>query len=235
MFHASPMSGMGAELRKELDVEFKARKVGNLIEAQFLVVNDGNKALRDVIEPLCLRWSPSVRVLDAQVVQTQSADIKVTADLVQVSDGHQNVTLSFDLLNAKEWFIVKVIADGAPDAVDWIWSIVADELPRSLNLKRLTLQDLGNLPEPPLERKIAAVLMFISLAFVAGWFGWMDEATEAWSKSVEHAGSLLAFAGAALRFLVGLATWAAAAAAFAFFSKLTKGFKLSGQSLPCKR
>jgi hypothetical protein len=47
MFHASPMSGMSPAIREQLDIQFKNRRVSNLIEAQFVIINDGDKALRD--------------------------------------------------------------------------------------------------------------------------------------------------------------------------------------------
>ena len=180
MFHASPMSGMSPLVRNQMSIEFKSRRVENLIEAQFVIINDGDKALRDAIQPLTLTWPAQLRILDAEVVRRYPATLKVEPELDPLTA--KKLQIHFDLLNTREWFIVKVIADGPATADQWQWSIVADELPRSLELKKLTLEDLSDLPVPSRERLIYSALTLLAGVATYGVFSSMSFLSK-WEKS----------------------------------------------------
>lgn len=207
MFHASPMSGMAPRVRKELGVEFRGQTIGNLIEAQFLIVNDGYKAVRDVIKPLSLQWPDMVRVLDAQVVQTNAQGINSTALLSPSAEAAERVELSFDLLNAREWLVLKVIADGPAEATDWKWSIVSDDLPRGVALRRLTLKNLRDLPRINISIPKAVGFICFVVALCSFWWLWANPIVNAWAESHEQG---------VMRLLCGFAYIALNVVVFAF-------------------
>jgi hypothetical protein len=231
MFHASPMSGMSDMVRNALNIEFKNRKINNLIEAQFVVINDGEKALRDLIQPLTLRWPENTRVLDAEIVRSNPPNLATKIQLKPSNETPAEVQILFDLMNTREWFIVKVIADGPASSDQWEWSIVTDELPRSLAQRRLTLDDLSDLPVPPRRRAIFAG--FSLAAAVTTWavFQFLPALTE-WQKANTSEGSLLSYAVGLLilGFVILGITTAGATAAYAGIA--TRGLRPLRRELP---
>lgn len=229
MFHATPMSGMSPIVRDQMNIEFKSRRVENLVEAQFVVINDGDKALRDTVEPLTLRWPDALRVLDAEVVRRHPSTLQVEVKLNQLTA--KELEVRFDLLNAREWFIVKVIADGHSTPEQWQWSIVADELPRSLGLKKLTLDDLSDLPMPTRER-----LVYLGLSILAGGgayavFSGMSAVTD-WGKSNAGDGSIFSIATGILMAALAFMGIALIGATGGFASRAIRGLRLLRQELP---
>lgn len=230
MFHSSPMSGMARDVRGSLEVEFKGRQVSNLIEAQFLIINDGVKALRDLIEPMTLRWSKDVKVLDAEIVRAHPEGIKVDVRFEDASGRPDELQVIYPLLNAREWFILKVVADGPAEATDWTWTVATDELPRKLPLLRFTLDDLKRLPLP-FNRRLRAMLLALLAFGSASTVGWFLSLVDPWVKANPSAANWSTAIGIGQLLLVfGTLTGVLLAGGLA--SKAIQGFTVIGRSLP---
>lgn len=229
MFHATPMSGMSPVVRNQMTIEFKSQRVQNLVEAQFVVINDGDKALRDTIEPLTLRWPSSLQVLDAEVVRRYPATLQAEANLDGLAEN--KLQIEFNLLNAREWFIVKLIADGHSTPDQWNWSIVADELPRSLKLKKLTLDDLSDLPVPTKERFVYVGISILFGALTYGVFRSMSALSD-WGKINTADGTFSWIATGVLLIALAFFGLVSSVATIAIFSKAIRGLRLFRQELP---
>jgi len=232
MFHASPMTGMASEVKGQLEVKFKGQSVANLIEAQFLVINDGVKALRDLIEPLTLTWSAGLRMLDAQVVRSSTGVNSIQLAAHGMTDANGRLEIPIKLMNAGDWFILKVVADGPGGGGDWRWSISVDELPPSLLMKKMTTEDLGRFPLSRARRQRAAAITALGLALSwACWWstGWLGD----WSKAHAPEGSFWQGVLATLAFAVGLSILVGLFVALAAAAKVVQGWRPFGKELPC--
>jgi hypothetical protein len=232
MFQASPMSGAAQSVKQQLEVKFNGRLVSNLIEAQFLVVNDGVKAIRDLIEPLTLKWDASLTILDAQLMSTRSSASAPPIDFLPQRQSPQSIQLPIALMNAGDWFILKVIADGPANvAADWKWSVAVDELPPQLPLRMLGLEDLGRLPISPRGR-IRAALMTAGAAVVTLVGFWLLPLLGEWSKANLADGSVGYWAFGVVQLLLGILVLTAVVVAGAAASKSVQGWHMFRKSLP---
>ncbi len=100
----------------------------------FLVANDGERAIRDVIEPLRLLISADVEVLDASIVHKNPEGLRAGVTLEANQPGTSVLTLDFPLLNSGEFFVVKMLLSGRLNASDLEFSILSDDLPRKISM-----------------------------------------------------------------------------------------------------
>lgn len=232
MFQASPMSGAAQSVKQQLEVKFNGRLVSNLIEAQFLVVNDGVKAIRDLIEPLTLKWDVSLTILDAQLMSAKSSASVPPIDFLPQRQAPQSIQLPIALMNAGDWFILKVIADGPANAMaDWKWSVAVDELPPQLPLRMLGLKDLGRLPISPRGRMRAALMTAGAVAVTLVGF-WLLPLIDAWSKANLAEGSIGYWTLGLVQLLLGILAFTGVVVAGAAASKVVQGWNVFRKSLP---
>lgn len=232
MFQASPMSGAAQSVKQQLEVKFNGRLVSNLIEAQFLVVNDGVKAIRDLIEPLTLKWDASLTILDAQLMSARSSASSPPINFLPQRHAPQSIQLPIALMNAGDWFILKVIVDGPADATaDWRWSVAVDELPPQLPLRILGLKDLGRLPISPRGRMRAALIVAGAVAVIVVGL-WLLPLIDAWSKANLAEGSVGYWALGVVQILLSIFVFAGVFVAGAAASKFVQGWNVFRRSLP---
>lgn len=232
MFQASPMSGAAQSVKQQLEVKFNGRLVSNLIEAQFLVVNDGVKAIRDLIEPLTLKWDASLTILDAQLMSTRSSASAPPVNFLPQRLAPQSIQLPITLMNAGDWFILKVIADGPADAVaNWKWSVAVDELPPQLPLRMLGLADLARLPISS-RRRIRAALMTAGAVVVSVVGFWLLPLIGEWSKATLAEGSIGYWVLGLGQVLLGILVLTGVAVAGSAASKSVQGWNVLRKSLP---
>ena len=127
-------SGIAADVRNQLNFRFKNREVRELQQLVFLVANDGEKAIRDVIEPLGLAIPKDVEVLDASIVHRFPDNLKADLVLTPANVGSM-VTFHFPVLNRREFFVVKLLLSGRLTLSDVEFTLLADDLPRTLSVK----------------------------------------------------------------------------------------------------
>ncbi|MGJ8690480.1 MAG: hypothetical protein ACSHXZ_13285 [Gammaproteobacteria bacterium] len=124
-----------SSLRKRLRIEYEGSEVDNLQQVQFLVANTGEKAISAVIEMLKLQLPRDTEILDATIVHVSPPGRKVTLSI----DSEKNtITFDFSILNQHEYFIFKLMLKGEPELEGMVFSIVAEDLPPTLSIERLT-------------------------------------------------------------------------------------------------
>jgi hypothetical protein len=72
--------GIAPDVRDQLQFRFQGREVKELQQVVFLVANDGERAIRDVIELPTILVPADVEILDASIVYRQPEGLK--ADVV---------------------------------------------------------------------------------------------------------------------------------------------------------
>ena len=133
-FSSLPLRGIDPEARKAIEIKYHDQQVENLFEIQFLIANTGDKAIRDVIDPLTLTIPNGSSLLDASLLHVSPDGRRVT---IKSSDDQRHVSFSFPVLNSGEFFIVKLLLNGAPETKAFIFAITADELPPTLKIQHL--------------------------------------------------------------------------------------------------
>jgi hypothetical protein len=121
------------DVRNQLQFRFQDREVKELQQVIFLVANDGERAIRDVIEPLTLAIKNDVEILDASIVHRKPEGLKVNiVSTVQKTTG-TDLAMHFPLLNKGEFFVVKLLLSGRfkPSPL----TILCDDLPRSIEMQ----------------------------------------------------------------------------------------------------
>jgi hypothetical protein len=127
-FAAPVFAGMDPDVRRELKVSYRGLSVEDLYEFQVAIVNDGERAIRDCIEPLSLWLPPEVGVLDAVVLRTHPSGRRVDVEVTEAS-GVVRIKFPFALLNKDEGFVIKLISRGRLRPRDARFRIVAEDLP----------------------------------------------------------------------------------------------------------
>lgn len=128
------LSRIDHEVKSDLHIKYKGIKVDNLQQVQFLIANTGERAIRDIIKPLNLELPDTVEVMDAAILHTfpEGREVSLT-----VSESDCAVSFDFALLNKDEFFIFKLLLKGEPNMEELEFSIVADDLPPRLGIRRL--------------------------------------------------------------------------------------------------
>lgn len=127
--------GIAPDVRDELQFRFQNREVNELQQVLFLVANDGERAIRDVIERLTLSIPSEVEILNASIVYRQPEGLK--ADIVPEvhPGGGTDLKLDFPLLNKREFFVVKLLLSGRFRLSSL--NILCDDLPRTVKVEPL--------------------------------------------------------------------------------------------------
>lgn len=140
-YYSSPFKDLDVDVRSALKVTYQQESVEDLFEIQFLIANTGDKAIRDVIEPLALNIPEQCTLLDASIIHKQPNELKI--DLIADKEINR-VTINFPLLNSGDFFILKLLLNGTPKSDAWQFSIVVDELPPILKTERLNYDSIAS-------------------------------------------------------------------------------------------
>lgn len=210
------LSHIDDEVKSDLNIEYKGVKVDNLQQLQFLVANTGERALRDVIEPLRLDLPSDVEIMDASILYIFPEGREVKLD---IKDNGYTVDFNFPLLNKDEFFIFKLLLKGEPKREDLKFRIVADDLPPELKIKRLTYNQIerenksenGKLELGLLTAGIGFLLLSVFIGLLAHYlpsnaiptvdaklFSWMN------SIPISSIASIVGYALAGMFALIGI-------------------------------
>lgn len=139
-FSSSPLRGIDPKVREQVEVKYQGHKIENLFEIQFLIANTGDKAIRDIIEPLVIGVPPNSSLLDASILHVSPEGRKID---IEVPEQRNEVRFIFPLLNSDDFFITKLLLNGSPKEEEFTFSIVADELPPKLRPVHLPYEFIG--------------------------------------------------------------------------------------------
>lgn len=155
-------AGIAPDVRRNLHFIFQEQEVNDLQQVVLLVANDGERAISNVIEPLSVQLPKNIEVLDASILHRHPEALKATISHTSGVLG-QLLELSFPLLNKGEFFVVKLLLSGSVAMRDLPFTILADDLPRSLKVKQLppaSLRDSGYKVQWGLAAAGCIVLLF---------------------------------------------------------------------------
>jgi len=109
--------------------------VNELQQVVFLVANDGERAIRDVIEPITLTMPADVEILDASIVHRQPDGLKANIVTSPHPPLGTSLALEFPLLNKGEFFVVKLLLSGRFKLSNS--TVLCDDLPRCIEFEPL--------------------------------------------------------------------------------------------------
>jgi len=136
---SSPVfAGIDKEVRQHLHFMFRDEEVSELHHLEFLVANDGERAISNLIEPLRLTLPSNLKVLDASILYRSPESLQVSISTESPGEGNPRIVFRFPLLNKREYFLVKVLIGGRLPAGPLEFTALADDLPRRIKSERLT-------------------------------------------------------------------------------------------------
>lgn len=162
LLNANVFAGIAPDVRRNLHFIFEGKDVNDLQQVVLLVANDGERAISNVMEPLSVQLPQGVDVLDASLLHRHPDNLKAS---IKQKDGPAGQVLDFvfPLLNKGEFFVAKLLLSGTVSFRDLPFTILADDLPRSFNIKHVppaSLQDAGYEVEWGLALASLVVLVF---------------------------------------------------------------------------
>ncbi len=160
-FSTSLLRGIDPQVKRELDISYRDTTIEDMAQLQFLVMNQGQRAIRDLIEPLTVRLPSTATVLDASIIhiypEGRTVGIEATAHL----DGTTVLRFPFPLLNHGEGFIVRLLMTGTLEARQLQFQIAADDLPPILELTGWGVKQYGTTPRASI---LGLLLPFLVMA-----------------------------------------------------------------------
>lgn len=162
-------AGIEQEVRKQLAFHYKGKEINELQQINLIIVNDGDRAIRDCIEPLTLRLKKSTTILDVTVLHREPADLQIK--IAQDRDDNMPVVrCEFPLLNSGEFFMLKLLLDGYIKRSDIECHILVDDVPRSFSAKLLPRSAVT---EPKRKIEWIGVIMGLSFLLIVAPFSWI--------------------------------------------------------------
>ncbi|MBI1228236.1 MAG: hypothetical protein GC192_23585 [Bacteroidetes bacterium] len=146
-FTSKLFSELEPDLKENLIVRYKNHKVENITQAQFLIANDGDIPIRDIIEPLKLTLPKENKIFSANLIHVEPEGREIQCTIIE-NEEKNIIQFNLPLLNSGEYFIVKiVIQDSIPMPQKnedesqkkelFNFSITADDLPPNLRISHL--------------------------------------------------------------------------------------------------
>lgn len=117
------------KIRKELEIHFRGQKIVDLLRLQFVIANEGDRAIRDVMQPLTLELPAPARLLDASIQHVHPRGRDVTVRITGAAEEQSRIELRFPVLNKGDYFFVQVLVNGAVSTEDLSFTIAAEDLP----------------------------------------------------------------------------------------------------------
>lgn len=228
-FYSSPFKGIDPNVKKALEITYQGTPIEDLFEVQFLVANTGDKAIRDVIEPLSFAVPENCVLLDASLLHRDPPELKVE---LAVSKDRRSFKMDFPLLNSENFFVLKVLLNGSPRFSELKFSILVDELPPVLRAERLNFDAIGT----SRKRKVELSLLTFGLIVMAFGLVLSKVIYDSWTDVPSFQGGLGAFFSRIT--LSALAVWLAVLPAFlltAFGAMLSAAAMFDGNFLPAKK
>lgn len=149
-----PLSKVDAAVRERLSIVFSypeapnspgmqgpenrpSRNISDLHHLQVVLYNSGVKAITFTEAPtIQIPWRASI--LDASVIYQMPGDLGASLDRLPVEDGKdQTVRLAVRMLNKGEFAVIKFLLSEAINAHDLKMHLLAEELDRSIAIKKL--------------------------------------------------------------------------------------------------
>ena len=95
-FQSNVLDHIDDEVKSDLNIEYKGVGVERLQQIQFLIANTGERAIKDLIEPLSLHINGEIEVMDANLLYIHPDGRKVHLTLDKPNN---KIAFDFPLLN----------------------------------------------------------------------------------------------------------------------------------------
>ena len=128
-FSTSILDGIDSSTRSDINVSYRGTTIDDLFQLQFFVANEGNRPIRDLLEPLSLRLPDRVRVLDASIIYVNPSGRKISINRDLAENSSNLIIFDIPLLNAGDFFLTKILLKDAINARDLQFNIAVDDLP----------------------------------------------------------------------------------------------------------
>lgn len=164
------LAGIDQSVRQDLKILFRGEEVEDLTEIQFIIANDGQRAIRDCIKPLSLSLPKTSKLLDAVILHRRPSELDVRVTTSETSDHSPLVQLSFPLLNHGDYFLLKLLVKGDVNLSVLEFTILVDDLPPTIKPISIPLRTTESSPTRIVEwSAIGAGLFFVLLALGTGY------------------------------------------------------------------
>lgn len=130
--------GLEPQVRSKLEFHYSGKEIAELQQIDMIIANNGDRAIRDCIEPLTLHFKKMTTILDASIIHREPSALQVTIESKEC-DNLPVVRCEFPLLNKGEFFLLKLLLDGYVSRKDIECKILVDDLPRSFSAKLLPM------------------------------------------------------------------------------------------------
>lgn len=144
-YASSPLNGIASDVKRDLKITYQGAPVQDFFEAQFIVANTGEKAIRDLIEPLGFVVPEGSTLLDAVLIHRSPIEFQAN---IEVDTQRKGFKVNFPLMNSGDFFILKVLLDGTPKLEQLRFTILVDELPRTLKISELSFGEVSTTGKP---------------------------------------------------------------------------------------
>jgi len=130
-------AGIEPSVREQLKFYFSDAEVRDVSQIEFIIANDGERALRDFIQPLSVELPAGVEILDASILYRKPEQLIAEVEQTRSAAGRAELSFRFPLLNQGDFFLVKLLLNGRLKYPDLEFHILADDLPRVIQPKPL--------------------------------------------------------------------------------------------------
>lgn len=108
-FFSKLFDNVEPEIKKDLKILYKESEIEHLYSVQFTIENNGNKPIRDLIEPLTLSIPKEFEIMDGSISEINPVGRKVELKQNLIEN---KIIIDFPLLNPKEFFVFKILFKG---------------------------------------------------------------------------------------------------------------------------
>lgn len=159
-------------IRKAIEIHYRGTQIDDLLQLQFVVVNEGQRAIRDLLDPLSLVLPKTAKLLEATILHVEPKGREVTINSSETPNGEAKVEFRFKLLNKSEFFFVKMLINGTLDPDSLSFNIAVDDLPPTIIPKSQPFRT----PEEEHATGVPAILLgLLPLALAIGTsFGMLE-------------------------------------------------------------
>lgn len=128
-FATSILDGIDPSTRSDINVSYRGTTIDDLFQLQFFVANEGERPIRDLLEPLSLRLPDSVRVLDASILYVNPPGREISINRDPEENNSNLIIFNIPLLNSGDFFLTKILLKSAINARDLQFNISVDDIP----------------------------------------------------------------------------------------------------------
>jgi hypothetical protein len=196
----SLFEGVDPDVRSNLGLSYRNKRVEDLSVAEFVVANTGHAAITSFVRPLTLHLESETGPIDVSVPRKSPLDMTLGFDVID-SGPDSDVVFSFRLLNPGDWWSCKIIHP-SPKFPTGRWTIHSEGLPASLKPRRLPEMSEADSPGRTIDSVVFMTFLIapflVYLAFVKQLF---EGPLDTWINQLTGSLKVFAVLGEAL-FLV---------------------------------